>query len=93
MLAWRNWLARSTVNREVEGSSPSVSVVLNKTLKYSNYKALWRSWSNALDLRSGPLLRAQVRILLVLFALLAQMVEHTTFNRRVTGSSPVQGLS
>ena len=24
-LAWRNWLARSTVNREAEGSSPSAS--------------------------------------------------------------------
>ena len=28
LLAWRNWSARSTVNREVEGSSPSVSVRL-----------------------------------------------------------------
>ena len=28
LLAWRNRLARSTVNREVEGSSPSVSVRL-----------------------------------------------------------------
>ena len=26
LLPWRNWLARSTVNREVEGSSPSGSV-------------------------------------------------------------------
>jgi hypothetical protein len=49
-------------------------------------------WSNALDLRSSPPLRAQVRILLVLLALLAQLVEHTAFNRRVTGSSPVQGF-
>ena len=32
LLAWRNWSARSTVNREVEGSSPSVSVRLRSVV-------------------------------------------------------------
>jgi hypothetical protein len=32
LLAWRNWLARSTVNREVGGSSPSVSVRLRSVM-------------------------------------------------------------
>ena len=31
VLPWRNWLARSTVNRKVGGSSPSGSVVLRET--------------------------------------------------------------
>ena len=30
MLPWRNWLARSTVNRKVGGSSPPGSVVLRE---------------------------------------------------------------
>ena len=58
-------------------------------------------WSNALDLRSTLLTEAQVRILLVLlvlnmtlkysipFASMAQLVERSTVNRKVTGSNPV----
>ena len=58
-------------------------------------------WSNATDLRSVLLLEAQVRTLLVLLVLnttlkystpsasMAQLVEHSTVNRKVTGSIPV----
>ena len=36
MLPWRNWLARSTVNRKVGGSSPPGSGVLRKELETPN---------------------------------------------------------
>ena len=60
-------------------------------------------WSNALDLRSsifgcagsnpaGTIVWLKT-INYNIFALLAQSVEHKTFNLRATGSSPVQGLS
>ena len=81
MLPWRNWLARSTVNREVEGSNPSGSVTrqsYSKTPKY-NYNIL-----NRLPIADDAKIR---------FALLAQPVEHMTFNHRVAGSIPAQGLS
>lgn len=54
-LPWRNWLARSAVNRKAGGSSP---------------------------------LGRETNIFLTKSALLAQSVEHQTFNLRVGGSSP-----
>lgn len=63
------------------------------------FKAMIAKWLNAADLRSAPP-GSQVQTLLIasdlkmslnfLFvALLAQLVEHGTFNLRVTGSNPV----
>ena len=44
-----------------------------------NTKAPWRSWSNASDLSSDPLTRAQVRTLLVLLLFIPTTFDTSSF--------------
>ena len=86
------WLGFVTFTHAARVRFPVGEMSLGQTLNDTTLFVTMVEWSNTIDLRSISLWRAQVRTLLVThLALLAQSVEHQTFNLRVAGSSPARG--